>query len=311
MKQYTVTKNEEGRRLDRFILGILKESSMAFAYKMLRKKNILLNGQRAKGMELLHSGDIVTFYLSDETFSKFSGKASPAIDITSMMPPVVYEDDDVIIVDKPAGMLTQKSSAKDVSLNEILLSYAVNKGITDSSFTPSVCNRLDRNTSGLVTFARSYKGARYLTEAFRKRTVKKYYACVCKGVITEDMSLSGKLIKDESKNTVTISDAEGEGADVITMVHPLSSNDNITLCEIQLITGKTHQIRAHLAAIGHPIIGDKKYGDGKVNARYKKEYKIDHQMLTCTRMVFPDDKVLAVSGKKIDIGIPGLFKKVM
>ena len=310
MKQFTVSENEEGRRLDKFIRGILKDAPQSFAYKMLRKKNIVLNGKKAGGNETVHAGDTVTFYLSDDTFDKFTSSSSADSGLLSKVPPIIYEDNDIIIADKPAGMLTQKSSANDISLNEILNAY-IGSDSTEASFTPSVCNRLDRNTSGLVTFAKTLKGAKYLSDAFKKRTVGKYYTCMVSGKITEDITLSGKLLKDSKTNTVSINDKSGKGADITTVIHPVSTKGDISLLEIKLITGKTHQIRAHLASIGHPIIGDAKYGDTAVNDKYRKMYGITCQMLTCTRMEFCDDDCLAVSGKTIETVIPLSFKKVM
>ncbi len=310
MKQFTVSENEEGRRLDKYIRGILKEAPQSFAYKMLRKKNIVLNGKKAGGGETLHTGDTVSFYLSDETFSRFSASFDDSAAREYKLPPIVYEDDDIIIADKPSGMLAQKSSAGDISLNEILLSYAKECN-TDASFCPSICNRLDRNTSGLITFAKTLKGAQYLNESFKRRTIEKYYTCIVAGIVDRQMTLSGKLVKDSKTNTVIVNDTNGEGADITTVIKPLRNNSDLCMLEVELITGKTHQIRAHLASIGHPIAGDVKYGNRKLNERLLKEFGIKYQMLKCTRMVFPDDGVLAVSGQTVYADIPGSFKKVM
>lgn len=310
MKQFTVSENEEGRRLDKYIRGILKDAPQSFAYRMLRKKNIVLNGNKADGSMTVHAGDTVTFYLSDETFDKFSSPSGIDSGLLCKVPPIIYEDEDIIIADKPAGMLTQKSSANDISLNEILNAY-IGYDKDEASFTPSVCNRLDRNTSGLVTFAKTLKGAKYLSDAFKRRTVGKYYTCIVSGVIEDDITLSGKLVKDRNSNTVTITDKGGDGADITTVIHPVCTKGGISRLEIKLITGKTHQIRAHLASIGHPIIGDPKYGDPKINDKYRKNFGITCQMLTCTRMEFCDDSLLAVSGKTIETGLPLSFKKVM
>ncbi len=310
MKEFTIDTGQEGRRLDKFIRGVLNDAPSSFIYKMLRKKNILLNDKRADGSELIRSGDTVRFYLSDETFDSFSGSSAVFSFDASMMPPIVYEDDDILIVDKPAGMLTQQTGPNDTTLNEILLAYVKKENKTYSTFVPSVCNRLDRNTSGLVTFAKTYRGARYLSQAFKMRTVRKYYVCVVNGVINTDLKLTGKLVKDTDKNKVTVTKT-GKGSDIVTMVHPICDNTKQTLLEVELVTGKTHQIRAHLAHVGHPIIGDNKYGDMRLNELFKRSFGIRHQMLSCVKMIFPDDDMLAISGRCIDIGIPVDYKKVM
>lgn len=312
MKEYNISGSDAGRRLDRFCENILSAAPASFIYKMLRKKNIVLNDKKADGGETLKLGDVVKIYLSDETFSKFAKKQETGRDLSYLMPPVVYEDEDILIVNKPAGMLTQKSSASDVSLNEICLSYVINNAKDSESlktFTPSVCNRLDRNTSGLVTFAKTYRAARFLTKAFKDRTIQKYYECIVVGNIREDMSLSGKLSKDTSKNLVTVGD---EGRDVRTNIHPLKSNENLTYVEAELITGRPHQIRAHLASIGHPLLGDGKYGNGKINKIYRDKYGIDHQLLCCTKLVFPEKcNITSLSGKAVEINVPEVFNKVM
>ncbi len=315
MKQYVISKNDEGRRLDKFASHILCNAPRSFTYKMLRKKNIVLNDAKASGSELLSEGDVVKFYLSDETFASFSEKSTPDPSLSGMMPKIVYEDEDILIVNKPSGMLSQRSAKNDVSLNEICLAYVTHdpagSGETSGNFTPSVCNRLDRNTSGLVIFAKTYRAARSVTLAIKEHTIRKYYKCIIYGSISSDMELSGKLIKDNATNTVSISTGQ-EGADIITLVHPLCTKNNRSLVEIELVTGKTHQIRAHMASIGHPLIGDGKYGYADVNREYEKKFGIRSQMLVCYRLVFPDDPQLNdLAGKTVEIDIPEDFKKVM
>ena len=315
MKEFVISESNEGRRLDKFVMNILKNAGSSFVYKMLRKKNIVLNGARAGGAELIKKGDVVRLYLSDETFDKFSKIGAEEADLSGRMPTIVYEDEDVLIVDKPAGMLTQRRAASDISLNEICLSYVRktgSKSIADvDPFTPSVCNRLDRNTSGLVTFAKTYRGARCLSAAFRDHSLGKYYRCIAIGNV-RDSEISGSIIKDPKTNTVIVSDDEGEESDIRTIIRRISGNGRLTYCEIKLISGKTHQIRAHLAHIGHPILGDPKYGDRTVNEEYRKKYGIRSQMLVCCRLTVPDDfPLISLAGKTFETKIPSVFDKVM
>ena len=315
MKEHKITSADEGRRLDKYIQRILSNAPSSFAYKMLRKKNIVLNDKKASGNEFLKAGDIVRFYLADETFDKFSDNKDTYGDISHLMPPVIYEDDDILIVDKPSGMLTQKSSANDISLNEICLSYTILKNGTGDftgGFTPSVCNRLDRNTSGLVTFAKTYRAAKCLSEAFRKHSIGKYYKCMALGHIEKDIELSGSLSKDNMANKVKVAKDGSFEKKIITRIHPLKNLDEVSLLEIELITGKTHQIRAHLASCGHPVVGDIKYGDSAINRRYRKLYGIESQMLVCYRMVFPDDLPLEkAAGKTIETDVTDDFYRVL
>lgn len=231
MKEFVITSKDSGIRLDKYINRILSAAPMSFSYKMLRKKNIVLNDKKALGSELLSEGDNIKFYFSDDTFDKFSARPDnkPENDLAHVTgPEVVYEDEDVLIVNKPSGLLSQRSSKDDVSLNEICLKYLAEKGEYDISsaegFIPGVCNRLDRNTSGLVTVGKTYKGARLLSKAFKERTVKKYYIAVACGSIEQDCKLSGSLKKDEKTNKVSISDDEKDGAYICTFVHPLKHN---------------------------------------------------------------------------------------
>ena len=315
MKEFVISESDEGRRLDKFVMNILKNAGSSFVYKMLRKKNIVLNGARAGGAELIKKGDVVRLYLSDETFDKFSKLGAEEADLSGRMPAIVYEDEDVLIVDKPAGMLTQRRAASDISLNEICLSYVRKTGSKSNAdvdpFTPSVCNRLDRNTSGLVTFAKTYRGARYLSSAFRDHSLGKYYRCIAIGNV-RDSEISGSIIKDPKTNTVIVSDDEGEESDIRTIIRRISGNGRLTYCEIKLISGKTHQIRAHLAHIGHPILGDPKYGDRTVNEEFRKNYGIRSQMLVCCRLTVPDDfPLISLAGKTFETKIPSVFDKVM
>ena len=310
MKEYVISSSDAGRRMDKFSMHILSGAGASFTYKMLRKKNITLNDKKASGTEILSEGDIVKFYLSDETFDKFTKGTAVTFHPVTEDPAVVYEDDDFLIVDKPSGMLSQKSSAGDISLNEICLSYVRKKDAPSGSFTPSICNRLDRNTSGLVTFAKTYRASVVLSKAFRERLIHKYYNCVVSGVVGHDLDLKGSLIKDEKTNTVTVYD-DDKGSYINTIVHPIRDNGRITLLEIELITGKTHQIRAHLSFEGYPIVGDIKYGDRAVNKKYMEEYGISSQMLRCTKMIFPEDKEYgALSGRTVSVDLSDEFDRV-
>lgn len=321
MKELCIRANEAGQRLDKFLGKYMDQAPKGFLYKMLRKKNITLNGKKASGSEMLSEGDVVRLFLAEETIGKFSriqkapvqsseGRKSAKLDI-------IYEDKHTLFINKPVGMLSQKAKPEDVSLVEHLTAYLLSSGQIKEeelrTFRPSVCNRLDRNTSGIVAAGKTLAALQELTEMFRERTLKKYYLCLVKGTVTEKKRISGYLVKNEKTNTVSIQSEKSGGASLIeTEYRPLAFGGDFTLLEVHLITGKTHQIRAHLASQGHPIAGDTKYGDRAVNERLKKEYGLKSQLLHSARLCMPEcaGALAPLSGKVITAPVPVLFDKI-
>ena len=196
MQELHIGENDAGQRFDKYLKKLLAEAPGSFVYKMLRKKNITLNSKKADGTEKLSCGDEVKLFLSDETYEKFRAKSKTVMpeafsgsEKTLRQLKVLYEDADILIINKPSGMLSQKARPEDVSANEYILSYLLREGaLTEEemrTFRPSVCNRLDRNTSGLIVAGKSLAGLQQMGELFKKRTLKKYYLCIVKGRITE------------------------------------------------------------------------------------------------------------------------------
>ena len=318
MKLITIHKQEEGQRLVKLLGAYLKEAPNSFFYKMLRKKNITLNGKKADGTEKLKCGDEIRLFLSDETYEKFAGKVQPKEKFPTAKLNIVYEDSNVIFINKPAGMLSQKSVPSDVSLNEYLLGYLEKSGQwkqeESKAFRPSVCNRLDRNTSGMVICGKSMAGLQQMAALLKDRSLHKYYLCLVKGVMTESQHLEGYLLKDENSNQVKIFQKETEGAaHIITEYEPLYTEGETTLLKVILVTGKSHQIRAHLSSIGHPIIGDPKYGDRKVNAFFRETHGIKNQMLHAWKLTFPElaEPLDNLSEKSFEAEPAGLMKQYL
>ena len=318
MKLITVHKQEEGQRLVKLLGAYLKEAPNSFFYKMLRKKNITLNGKKADGTEKLKCGDEIRLFLSDETYEKFAGKMQPKEKFPIAKLNIVYEDSNVIFINKPAGMLSQKSVPSDVSLNEYLLGYLEKSGQwkqeESKAFRPSVCNRLDRNTSGMVICGKSMAGLQQMAALLKDRSLHKYYLCLVKGVMTESQHLEGYLLKDENSNQVKIFQKETEGAaHIITEYEPLYTEGETTLLKVTLVTGKSHQIRAHLSSIGHPIIGDPKYGERKVNAFFRETHGIKNQMLHAWKLTFPElaEPLDNLSEKSFEAEPAGLMKQYL
>lgn len=342
MQQYIIGDNEAGQRFDKYLKKLLKEAPDSFIYKMLRKKNIVLNGKKSTGNEKLEKQDIVKIFLADDTFEKFSGQkqdnvskvqsnyASELIEqyqtafqklqnIT-----VVYEDEEILVLNKPVGVLSQKAVAEDVSINEWMLGYLLEKGTITatslSTFKPSICNRLDRNTSGMVVCGKTLAGSQYMSRIIKEKTLEKYYHCLVPGKILLNERLTGYLYKDNASNKVTIYKAEDEiparrrtKAEFIdTKFYTLKADNDCSLLEVQLFTGKTHQIRAHLASIGHPIIGDYKYGSAAINKKYAS-LGVTTQLLHAYRLVFPptqEERFHNISQLVLTCPEPEIFEKI-
>lgn len=318
MKEIIISENEAGQRFDKYLDKYFKDAPKSFIYKMLRKKNITRNGKKATGSEKLAEGDIIKMFLADDTIEKFRGNADVLIVKKHIDLDIIYEDNNVIVVNKPVGMLSQKSEPQDVSLNEYILDYLLSSKKTDMeslrTFKPSVCNRLDRNTSGIVLAGVSLKGVQTLSKILKDRSIHKYYYCIVDGIMKESQVIEGYLKKNVSDNRVLITNNPVEGASYIkTLYEPVKDNGSITLLKVELITGKPHQIRAHLAYIHHGIIGDYKYGSRKINDYYRGKYGCNSQLLHAAEVIFPDidGELSYLSGMVLKAGLPELFENVL
>ena len=330
MKEIVIQRQEAGQRLDRVLQRYLKEAPSGFIYRMLRKKNITLNGKKAAGPEKLQEGDCLRLYFSDETLARFTGletdgegavsRGQSAAMAAVFKEGIIYEDEQILLFNKPAGMLSQKAKPEDLSACEYLTAYLKDKGeVTDETlrtFVPAPCNRLDRNTSGLLACGKTTEALQALSAMFRLRTAGKYYQCIVAGKVKESGKLTGFLEKNRRQNQVRI-DVRSDGKDVpvLTLYEPLKvlQGGKATLLQVELVTGKTHQIRAHLAWAGHPILGDPKYGDPKVNREISRSCPLKRQLLHAGRLTFPQmpGKLAYLSGRSYEAPLPDDFALVL
>lgn len=297
MQELHVTSAEANQRLNKYIMKYLDDAPSSFIYKMLRKKNITLNEKKASGDEYVSDGDIIRLYLSDETIQKFK-KNTPENNVSagnyiSRNLKVLYKDKDIIAVHKDAGILSQKASSKDFSINEMIIDYCMQNNLIDTtlniSFKPSVCNRLDRNTSGIILAGISLHGSRMLSDILKKRDCEKIYYTMVKGSMKKSIHSCAYISKDEKENiSCVISKQEYEKLDsahksnfsyIENIFEPLSDNGRYTLLKVFLITGKSHQIRANLRFLNYPVIGDSKYGDISTNRYFRGTYGLRHHLL--------------------------------
>lgn len=322
MKQITIKENESNQRLDKFLSKYMDKAPKSFFYKMLRKKNITLNKKKADGSERLQVGDEIQLFLSDETIEGFSSSRTyERKNIGLSKPEIVYEDAHIILWNKPAGLLSQKAKPEDVSLVEIMISYLLESGQLCEAdlhgFRPGICSRLDRNTSGLVAAGKSLAGLQAMNELIQAHRLEKYYRCIVLGELRKGERIEGWLKKDRQTNQVRVFSKEQPDSQYIcTEYIPLKTlsldGKDCTYLEVHLMTGRSHQIRAHLASMGHPLLGDGKYGDPKMNRYVKTEFGLQYQLLHAFRLEFPklEGVLKGVSGQTFTAELPPLFAKL-
>ncbi len=323
MQEITITRQDAGGRLDRLLERLMAKAPKSFFYKMLRKKNITLNGKKAQGNERLQSGDVVRIFFSDETYRKFGGVILKEHENKSAslipMPDILYQDENIVLLNKPAGILSQKAKPGDLSLVDELNEYLLESGILSEqkmqTIHPALCSRLDRNTSGIVSAGISLCGLQEMNRIIRLRSLGKYYRCIVLGDVEKDALISGYLLKDEKTNKVRVSEnfPGGNAKKIRTSYRVITHAKNLTLLEVHLITGRSHQIRAHLSSIGHPLLGDPKYGDPTINEKAKREFNVHYQMLHAYRIVFPkiDGALSYLSGREFVAPMPPQFDRLM
>ena len=291
MREILITNNEKGQRVDKFLMKYMALAPKSFIYKMLRKKNIKLNNKKAEGNEILNNNDVIKLFLADETIDKFI--ENKTIKKASRDFEIVYEDENIILANKPQRLIVHPDKEhKTNTLNDQLIYYLSEKGDYNPNnsmgFIPSICNRLDLNTSGIVTMGKNLPAVQELNRGFKEKLIDKYYITIVKGNVTKAGVVEGYHSKS-SDNIAKLSNNSDEGNFIRTLYKPLAYNGEYTLLEIKLETGKSHQIRICMKSIGHPIIGDRKYGDTSVNKYFYDTFKLDNQFLHSYKLIMKFD----------------------
>ena len=291
MKEFQIKKNDAGQRLDKFLTKAVKGLPTSLMYKYIRTKKIKVNRARTEQKYVLQEGDIVQLFIKDEFFDSPEKDTSALANIKPKLT-IVYEDENIILCNKRPGVLVHEDDeARDNTLIMHIKAYLYQKGEYDpeneQSFAPALCNRIDRNTGGIVIGAKNAEALRVMNEKIKNDEISKFYYCVVHGKMPKKSdTLTGFLLKDSDKNQVKIFDKQVKGSkNIITKYKVVAEKSDMSLLEIELVTGRTHQIRAHMSYIGHPLLGDGKYGINKDDRA--KGYK--YQALYAYRLRFDFD----------------------
>ena len=315
MVKLIITENEGNQRLDRFLRKYLKRAPLSMIYKLIRK-DVKVNGKRGHEDTVLQAGDSLVIYIPEDKLAELTAPVKKQKARRSFG--IVYEDENVIVVNKPSGLLTHGDSheKKNTLVNQVC-GYLQDKGeynpSVERTFAPAPANRLDRNTSGLVIFGKTAEALRELTEIIRdKENVRKIYMALVAGRMDGAADIDSRLVKNESTNKVRVA-PDGEGQSARTIVTGIRPGDEMSLVEVNLITGRTHQIRVHLSSAGHPVAGDPKYGSDKLNRRIRDKYGVTSQLLHAARLEMGelDGSLAYLAGRVFEAPLPESFGKIL
>jgi 23S rRNA pseudouridine955/2504/2580 synthase len=304
--------NEAGQRLDKFLRKWLKDIPLSAIYRTIRKGDVKVNGKKAKEKYSLIEGDLIETRDMVSSVPKVKFKR-----IENSFLKINYEDENMVIIEKWPGVLVHSDGKKKEStLTDYVLSYLYDKGDyapeNEVTFTPAPCNRLDRNTSGVVIFGKNYEALKLLNEMIREKKIHKYYQSLVKGRI-KDGIYKAYIHKNESENISMVYDEPRKDTKEISMnVKNIQSCGTFSLVELELLTGRSHQLRAHLDHLGNPIIGDTKYGTAKLNSFFHNKYGLGYQFLYAYKLIFREceDKLEYMNNKTVASGLPPIFKKI-
>lgn len=315
---YTISEKEANQRIDKFLKRMLKDAPISFIYKMFRQKDVKVNGKKVPIDYLLKDGDKLSIYLKPALLEQFHKEA--LLRPVKADFPILYEDENILVVDKPKGLLVHGDEGeKRITLQNMVLNYLKEKGEWDpddiTGFIPSPAHRLDRNTSGIVIFGKNLPTLQELLTLFRERDqIEKHYLLLVRGHTDKKGTIDLPLIKDAEKKMVHVGYIDKGAKPALTEYKRIKAYPvGFSLVEAELLTGRTHQLRVHFAAIGHPIVGDSKYGDFEVNERFAKVYGLHNQFLHASYFAFKEipGYLSYLSGKTFESPLPEKEQKIL
>ncbi len=286
MKEIVITNEFSNQRVDKYVRKYLNEAPLSFIYKLFRKKDVKVNNHWVKENYILQTNDVLRIFVSDAQLEEFN-KPKEVKNISFKDLNIIYEDNNLLIVNKPKGILVHgDSSEKRLTLTNKVQSYIMSKN-EQTDFLCSPIHRLDRNTSGLVIFAKNFKTSQYFMGLLKeKEKIEKYYLCLVVGKTTKSGTVNIPLYKDDERGMVFKGNINNGAKEAITKYELIASNNDFSLLSVQILTGRTHQIRAHFKEINHPLVGDGKYGDFKINKGFNSDFNYDSQFLHAYKIKF-------------------------
>ena len=290
----TVSLKEENQRIDKFVRKYLSEAPLSFIYKLFRKKDIKVNGHWVKQDYILKRDDVVSIYVKDEQLEEFVKPKE--LQKETLKYPIIFEDENILIINKPRGLLVHgDSKEKRATLSNEVLNYLYYKGEynprVDHGFIPGPAHRLDRNTSGIVVFGKTLPALQQLEDLFKdKDDISKIYIALVYGKLDHKLIIDLPLLKDSDSGLVKVASFKDGAKSALSNVSPVSSIGDYSLVDVEIVTGRTHQIRVHLSSKGYPVVGDAKYGNFKINRLIKEEYGFENQFLHAYKLSFKEIK---------------------
>ena len=307
MRKIVISQKEANQRVDKYVKKYLNLAPLSFIYKLFRKKDVKINGHWVKESYILKEGEELSIFVTDSQIEEFSKEKE--IEKVNLNHEIIFEDENIIIINKPRGLLVHGDEGeKKLTLANEVINYLYFKGEYNpketKAFTPAPAHRLDRNTSGLVVFAKNLVSLQELEELFKdKEEIQKEYQALVVGHLSNKQTIDAPLLKDTKTGLVKISKL---GKSAVTIVTPIKFIKDFTLVNVTILTGRTHQIRVHLASINHPVVGDSKYGDFKVNKHVRELYGFENQFLTAYKLTFKNLKghLSYLSNRSFECSLP-------